>query len=125
MTSEISEYLYSMAESNFEKLKKFIVEQAGVFENDVTPNTRLYDDLGKYGDDAVELLVNYGKTFNVDVSKFMAADYFKSEGDINPVDILSKLFTGKISSSGLKVLTVGDLENGILAGKLDNEVINQ
>jgi len=46
VTSEISEYLYSMAESNFEKLKKFIVEQAGVFENDVTPNTKLYNDLG-------------------------------------------------------------------------------
>jgi len=124
VTSEISEYLYSMAESNFEKLKKFIVEQAGVFENDVTPNTRLYDDLGKYGDDAVELLVNYGKTFNVDVSKFMAADYFKGEGDINPVDALTKIFTGKISTSGLKVLTVGDLEKGILARRLDDEVIN-
>jgi acyl carrier protein len=126
VTVEISKYLYSMGESNFEKLKDFVVEQAGVYENEVTPNTRLYDDLGIYGDDAFELLVEYGKKFNVDVSNFMAADYFKGEGGIDLIiDGLARLFTGKISSSGLKVLTVRDLEKGILAGKLDDEVINQ
>jgi acyl carrier protein len=96
-----------MSDSNFEKLKEFIVEQAGVYETEVTTNARLYDDLGIYGDDAFELLVKYGKKFNVDVSKFMAADYFKGEGGIDLlIDGLARLFTGKISSSELKVLTV-------------------
>ncbi len=36
---------------------------------------------------------------------------------------LIKLFTGRIPSTGLKVLTVNDLENGIIAGKLDESVI--
>ncbi len=103
-----------------------MVVQSGVYEYEVTPQARLYDDLGIYGDDAVELLVNYGKRFNVDVSKFMAADYFKGEGGIDLIlDGLARFLTGEIPSSGLKVLTVRDLENGILAGKLDGEVINQ
>jgi acyl carrier protein len=115
-----------MDEPSFDKLKDFIVEQAGLYENEVTPVARLYDDLGIYGDDAVELLVNYGKKLNVDVSKFMAADYFKSEGGIDVIiDGIARLYTGKISSSGLKVLTVSDLEKGIKAGRLDEEVINQ
>src|SRR5580700_4173422 len=105
-----------MGESNFDKLKEFVVELAGVYENEVTPNARLYDDMGIYGDDASELLVKYGKKFNVNISKFMAADYFKGEGDIDLIiDDLARRFTGKIPSSGLKVRTVRELEKGILA----------
>ena len=115
-----------MGDSNFQTLKEFIVEESGVYNEEVTPDARLYDDLGIYGDDASELLVKYGKKFNVDVSKFMAADYFKGEGGIDwIIDGLARLFTGKIISSGLKVLTVRDLEKGIFAGKLDEKVINQ
>jgi acyl carrier protein len=114
-----------MGESNFEMLKEFIVEQSGVYDEEVTPDARLYDDLGIYGDDAFELLIKYGKKFNVDLSKFMAADYFKGEGGVDLIiDGLVRLFTGKISSTGLKVLTVKDLEKGILAGRLYEEVIN-
>jgi acyl carrier protein len=114
-----------VGESNFEKLRELIVEESGVYDEEVTPDTRLYDDLGIYGDDAFELLVKYGKKFNVDVSKFMAADYFKGDGGINLIDDVVQLFTGKIPSTGLKVLTVKDLEKGILAGRLDEDVINQ
>ncbi len=77
-----------MANSDFNKLKEFIVQQAGVDVHEVTPDARLYEDLGIYGDDAVELLIEYGKKFNVDVSKFMAADYFEGEGGIGPVDAI-------------------------------------
>ncbi len=115
-----------MTESYFDKLKEFIVQQAGVDEHEVTPDARLYNDLGIYGDDAVELLIEYGKKFNVDVSKFMAADYFEGEGGIGLIDMiygLIKSFTGSIPSTGLKVLTVNDLENGIIAGKLNESVI--
>lgn len=115
-----------MTESYFDKLKEFIVQQAGVDEHEVTPDARLYNDLGIYGDDAVELLIEYGKKFNVDVSKFMAADYFEGEGGIGLVDVIYnviKFFTGSIPSTGLKVLTVNDLENGITAGKLNESVI--
>jgi len=114
-----------MSELNFQELRKFIAEEAGVDENEVTLEARLYDDLGVYGDDATELLINYGKKFNVNVSRFMAADYFKAEGGTNFIDGVIRLFTGKIPASGLKTLTVHHLEKGILAGKLDEEVINR
>jgi acyl carrier protein len=110
-----------MGDSNFDRLKEFIVEQVGVYENEVTPSARLYEDLGVYGDDAWELLIKYGKKFDVDVSKFMAADYFKGEG-IDLIGGLLRLFSGKHSGGRLKVLTVNDLEKGIIAGRLDDEV---
>ncbi len=112
-----------MGESNFEKLRDLIVEQSGVYDEEVTPDARLYDDLGIYGDDAYELLVKYGKKFDVDVSKFMAADYFKGDGGLNLIDDLVQLFTEKILPTGLKALTVKDLEKGILADRLDEDVI--
>jgi acyl carrier protein len=124
--SRKSEYLYLMAESDFNKLKEFIVQQAGVDENEITPDTRLYEDLGIYGDDAFELLIEYGKKFNVDVSKFMAADYFEGEGGKGLIDVIYsviKFFTGSIPSTKLNVLRVNDLENGIKAGKLNESVI--
>ncbi len=69
--------------------------------------------LGIYGDDATEIMLVYGKEFNVDVSKFMAASYFSGEG--------FSLF-GKDEKT--KELTLGDLEKGVIAGRLDEEVIN-
>ena len=111
-----------MTDSNFDDLKAFIVELIGVHENEVTPDARLYEDLGVYGDDATDLLIKYGKKFNVDVSKFMAADYFKGEG-MDLIGVLTRLFSGKRSGGGLKVLTVNDLANGIIAARLDEEVI--
>jgi len=111
-----------MSEANFSKLKEFIVEQIGVHEDEVTPDSRLYDDLGVYGDDANELLIGYGKRFNVDVSRFMAADYFKGEG-MDLIGGLLRVFTGKRWSHKYKILTVNDLEKGINAGRLDEEVI--
>jgi len=65
-----------MNDSTFDRLKQFIVDRVGVYEEEVKPESRLYDDLGVYGDDATELLIEYGKKFKVDVSKFMAADYW-------------------------------------------------
>jgi len=111
-----------MNDSTFDKLKQFIVDRIGVYEDEVTPYSRLYDDLGIYGDDATELLIEYGKRFNVDVSKFMAADYFKGEG-IDLIGGLLRLFAGKRWGHNHKVLTVKDLEKGINAGRLDEEVI--
>jgi hypothetical protein len=112
----------NMGDSNFDRLKEFIVERVGVYENEVTHSSRLYEDLGVYGDDAWELLVEYGKKFNVDVSKFMTADYFKGEG-VHLIGRLLRLLSSKHSVGRLKVLTVNDLEKGIIAGRLDDEVI--
>jgi len=106
-----------------QKLKIFISRYAGISENEISESSILEKDLGIYGDDAVELLVSYGKEFNVDVSNFMAADYFNGEGDVI-VPTLIRLFTGKAKAQK-KNLTVGHLEKGITFGRLDEDVINK
>jgi acyl carrier protein len=96
----------------FTELRAFTIKQAATDEP-INHQTRLYEDLGIYGDDAVEFLIAFGKKFNVDVSKFMAADYFKGEG-ASFFDI----------EKPTKPLTLLHLKKAIIAGRLDEEVIN-
>ena len=72
-------------------------------------------DLGVYGDDAVEFLIAYGRAFQVDVSQFMTAEYFDGEG----LDILAWFKPAKKR----KELTVGQLQQGIAAKRLDEQVL--
>lgn len=111
-----------MNEEIFKRLKSFIIDKAGVENDDVIPEAKLEDDLGVTGDDAVDLLLAYSKSFNVDVKKFMAADYFDAEGDPILPAIL-RMFIGKKKRKN-KALTVAHLEKGIMFGKLDEAVIN-
>ncbi|SRR5260370_34310811 len=111
-----------MREEIFNKLKEFAVEQAAVGEEEITESASLEDDLGVSGDDAVEFIIAFGKKFNVDVSKFMAADYFSPEGDVILPAII-RFFTGK-KQPKRKNLTIGHLEKAIEAGRLDEGVIN-
>jgi hypothetical protein len=98
-------------------LVDFIREQSSVsaFET-IAADTRLQDDLGVYGDDAVDLLLAYAKAFDVDVSQFMAADYFDGEG----MDVLAWFRPVKPRR---KELTVGHLQRGIEAKRLDEAII--
>jgi acyl carrier protein len=99
-------------DDHFERLKEFVIKQSYVDDEPITEQTSLENDLGVTGADALEFIVAYGTFFNVDVSNFMAADYFNAEGE-------SLFFRAKMKS-----FTVGHLLNGILAGRLDEEVIN-
>lgn len=95
----------------------FIREESGVFASEtITAHTRLQDDLGVYGDDATDLLLAYAKTFHVDISQFMAADYFDAEG----INVLSWFLPVKARR---KQLTVGHLQQGIDAKRLNEGII--
>lgn len=111
-----------MSNETFDKLKALVIKKTGVDDEEVTRNAAIEEDLGVTGDDAMELLVEYGKAFNVDVTKFMAADYFSAEGDPILPAIIRFLTNKKKRKS--KILTIGHLEKGIHAGRLDEEVIN-
>ena len=106
-----------MNEETFNKLKKFVVNQSAVNDQIITRSTQIEDDLGVYGDDAVEFIIAFGKEFNVDVSKFMANDYFSSEGDFILPAII-RFFTNK-KKKEKKSFSVGHLEKAIIEGKLD------
>jgi len=87
--------------------------------NKITLDSRLQEDLDITGDDAYELIVNYGEKFNVDISRFMASFYFAGEGDM-----FWRLFRFLTKNKRThKELTIGHLLKGIKYKRLDEEVI--
>ncbi len=115
-----------MQEEILSKIIKLIEGKMGKYKKPITRETCLEKDLGITGDDAVELLLEYSKKFSVDVSNFMAADYFEGEGiQMDIINPIIRLITGKKKKEVIKKeLTVGDLEKGVGVGRLDEEVIN-
>ena len=111
-----------MSNEIFNRLKAFVIKEAAVEEEEVTRDASLENDLGIHGDDAAEFIVAFGKEFNVDVSRFMAAEYFSPEGDV-VLPAIIRLFTGK-KKTKQKDLTIKHLEKAIIAGRLDEEIIN-
>ena len=111
-----------MKDEIFARVKSFVIKQAAVNEDEVIEDASLENDLGVYGDDAVDFIVAFGKEFKVDVSRFMAADYFKGEGT-DMFGSIMQMFTGN-SEKQRKDLKVSHLIKAALAGRLDEEVIN-
>ena len=101
----------------FQGIREFTAEFQGLDESEIASQSRLEEDLQIWGDDAVEYLIAFGKHFHVDVSRFMAADYFSGEG----IDLLA-LF--RKSKQIKKVLRIHDLEKAVAAGRLDEDVID-
>lgn len=111
-----------MDDKVFNKLVEFIKNERWEYNFLLTRETTIEKELQITGNDAVDFMVTFGKYFDVDVSMFMAADYFESEG----IDILgpfSRMFTCK-KEKEKKKLTIGHLVKGIIAGRLDESVIN-
>ena len=66
--------------ATFEKVKKIIVEQLGVEENEVTPEASITDDLGADSLDQVELVMAFETEFNIDIPD-EEAEKIKTVGD--------------------------------------------
>lgn len=110
-----------MSEQILNQVISLIEKKMGKYRKPITRETCLEKDLGVSGDDAVELLLDYGKNFNVDISNLDLRKYFTPEGDTILPSILRSV-TGKKESKA-KELTVGDLEKGIIAKQLNEEII--
>ena len=63
-----------------ERVKKIVVEQLGVKEDEVTPNASFVDDLGADSLDTVELVMALEEEFGLDIHD-EDADKFKTVGD--------------------------------------------
>jgi hypothetical protein len=111
-----------MGDEIFEKIKCLVGETQGIKPARIERATRLELDLNIYGDDASELLLAYCKLFNVDLSQFMFDSYFSPEA-FDPMAPIMSLFYGRRRSVRERELTIGDLEKGVIAGKLNEEVI--
>lgn len=105
----------------FEQICFFIQEQRWKYPFTLDRTINVEKDLGITGDDAIEFILAFGRKFNVDVSNFMAADYFYAEGD-RILPTLRRLLLKK-KEPLKKQLVLGDLERAVLAGKLDDTII--
>ena len=69
-----------MAADTFDRVKKIIVDQLGVEENEVTPEASITDDLGADSLDQVELVMAFETEFGVDIPD-EEAEKIKTVGD--------------------------------------------
>jgi acyl carrier protein len=99
----------------------FIKEKMGNYDRALTSKTCLEKDLGIIGDDAVELLLEYGKKFDVDLSNLDMRRYFTPEGDTILPSIIRVFTLSK--EPKVSELTIGDLVKGVQAKQLNQKMI--
>ncbi len=104
------------AENRFAELVSFIRDAIGEHDMLITRETLIEGDLGVSGLDAEELIIEFSKKYKVDVSNFRLRNYFYDEPSI--LDVIG------ITTRKVQPFTVGNLEKAIIAGRLDEEVIN-
>ena len=104
------------------KIILLVEKRMGKYQMPIVRETALEKDLGISGDDAVEFLMDFSKEFNVDMSNFDIKKYFFPEGD-SILPAIVRLFTGKRQRKQ-KELRLGDLGKAVIAGRLDEEIIN-
>jgi acyl carrier protein len=69
-----------MASETFDRVKKIIVEQLGVEENEVTTEASITEDLGADSLDQVELVMAFETEFGIDIPD-EEAEKIKTVGD--------------------------------------------
>lgn len=95
------------------ELITFIRDTIREYNMPITRQTEIENDLGVTGDEAEDLIVAFGKRFNVDISNFDFSTYFYDEPGFF-----------QINDQVIASFKVGDLEKAIIAGRLDESVIN-
>lgn len=89
-----------------EQLIQFIRDEIGEFKKQIDSFTQIENELGITGDEAIELIENISKKFNVDISAFDFKKYFYPE---------PRFFNkyGKVEP-----LTIQNIQDSIISGKL-------
>jgi acyl carrier protein len=94
-----------------QKVKEFVARRINVKPECISLQTRLLEDLGIDGDDAVDLFEVFAQEFQVDISSLDLNKYFGPEAGFN-------LFLfWLMPSSTLDTLTIQDLVSAAQAGK--------
>src|SRR5262245_21201613 len=98
-----------------EAICQFVSEEVGVALDRLAPSTALGDDLGVDGQDGIELMEQYGRRFQVDLSAFNSATCFGPEVALNPLMLLRLL---KVSAKPrLQPLTIQQLVSAAEIGR--------
>ena len=107
--------------NTLELLYEFVNKTWQYNNGELTRNTALEKDLGIKGDDADEFIYIFSVTFNVDITKVDLSNYFNG----NDFDFLTSIirFIKHKPIKKKKELTLGDLEEAIKIGKLEDSII--
>ena len=73
-----------------DRVKKIVVEQLGVKEDEVTPNASFVDDLGADSLDTVELIMAFEEEFGVEISDDEAEKIKKVKDAVEYIDKRAK-----------------------------------
>ncbi|MHC0448248.1 hypothetical protein ACWA1F_22775 [Flavobacterium sp. 3-218] len=99
---------------DYSKLYQFLNKQTGKFFNDQSPNYWIEKDLGIYGDEAVDFLVQFSSGFDVNISDFNFAEHFNSESDK-----ISLFVSNFFKRKNKKDLTIQDLKDALIKRRLE------
>jgi acyl carrier protein len=101
--------------TTFEQVRVFLSEQIRVSPQQIEPTTRLLHDLGIDGDDADEVLSDFGKRFGVDFSALAFQRHFGSELGVGGRWLIRKICGG--NAIRLSPVTVQDLVDAANRGR--------
>jgi acyl carrier protein len=102
-------------EAPYPAVVRLVKRFAGVAGNqDLPPTTRLREDLGLDGDDAVEFLNAFAETFGVDMSAFDFGEHFGAESGLGPRTLLRAILPGTRRSMRTKTpVRISDLMEAV------------
>lgn len=101
----------------FPRLAALLAREQGYPLARITRATRLQEDAGMDGDDAVEFLEAYEREFRVDLTSFRFYHHFGPEG-CNPFWLFVRPWWARVAHLPL---TVGDFEDAARAGRWQYE----
>lgn len=96
------------------ELKKYIEARNLIAPEKITIDTSIENDLGLTGDDAVDFIHDFSKTFHVSIENFQFQKYFRPEG----TSLLSTLF-GNQKPSKIEDMKLKHLVDAIVKGRLE------
>ncbi len=74
-----------MADPNFEKMQKLLVFELGLDEDEITPQAKLYDDLGMDSLDLVEVTLAIEDAFDIEIEDVDAEGWRTVQDLLNQV----------------------------------------
>jgi hypothetical protein len=106
-------------------MRTFVAEFCGVDKRSVAPTSRLQQDLGVIGGDAVDLMQEYARRFRVDLSGFDIGEYFDNDLAVDFIELFARARRFIAALLGVSVsrpkpkrsLTVGELSEAAQRGK--------
>ncbi len=116
----------SARQTHFDRVAALVSAQSGVPVAELSPETRLYEDLGMDGDDGDDFLAVFGDEFGVDITGLAPLNYFNDEAAFTgyatlvPVAArLSPAFRARArrAARGLRALRLRDLVASARAGR--------